>query len=214
MAAGAVEGEHELLVEPLAQRHPLDQLRELADRVAVAAQPELQVDAAFRRHPAQLLQPGDLATGELHAGDVLERIAAPHAQGTLDVLQRLAQLRLGPQRVQRRERPCRHLEPMGVDLLRLHQEGVAAGPGLQYRRPVRLGGTEGLAQIRHLDLQGVGRIARQLVAPQQIDQEVRRHRMTAAQHQGDEDRPRQAASDRHHAGGTSNLQRPEDAELH
>ena len=95
LAAGAVQSEYELLVEPLAQRHPLNQLRQLADRVGVAAQPELQVDPAFRRHPAQLLEPGDLPTGELHGGDVLERVAAPHAQGTLDIVQRLDQLAPG-----------------------------------------------------------------------------------------------------------------------
>ena len=51
LAARPVQGEHELLVEPLTQRHLSDQLGQLADRVAVAAEPKQQVDTAFRRQP-------------------------------------------------------------------------------------------------------------------------------------------------------------------
>ena len=43
--------------------------------------------------------------------------------------------------------------PFGLD-----HEGVTAGPGLQHRGAVGLGGTEGLAQIRHLNLKRVGGI--------------------------------------------------------
>ena len=84
----------------------------------------------------------------------------------------------------------RDLEAMRIDLLRVHQQGVATGPRLQDRGPARLGATEGLAQIGDLDLERVGRIARQLVAPQHVDQEIRRHRVPPTQHQHHQDRPR------------------------
>ena len=172
LAARPVEGEHELLVQSLSQGHLADQLGEWADRVAVAAEPELQVHPAFRRRPAQLVEPGDLAAGELEAGHVLQRVAPPQCQGALGLIQRVEQLRLGPKGLQRCERSCGDLEPMRIDLLRVHHQGVATGLRLEDRGPARVGGTKGLAKIGDLDLEHVGRIARQLVAPQHVDEEV------------------------------------------
>ena len=95
MAAGPVQGEHELLVEPLAQRHLLDPFGQVADRLAVTAEQQLQVDPPFGRRPPQLVEPGGLTTGEVHAGDVLERLTSPQRQRILGLVQRLAQRRLG-----------------------------------------------------------------------------------------------------------------------
>ena len=93
LAAGPIQRQHELLVEPLAQRHPLDAVGQVADRFAVTAEPQQQVDAPFRRRPPQFLEPGDLATGEVHAGDVLERFTSPQRQRIVGLVQRLAQSR-------------------------------------------------------------------------------------------------------------------------
>ena len=101
LAARPVQGEHKLLMKSLPQRHLSDQLGELAERVAVAAESKQQVETAFRRQPPQLLQPGGLAAGELHVRHVLQRVAPPQRQGALDLIQRAVQLGLGTNRTQR-----------------------------------------------------------------------------------------------------------------
>jgi hypothetical protein len=66
----------------------------------------------------------------------------------------------------------------------LHQQGIATSPGLQERGPVACGSPEGLAQIRDLDLKGIGRIEGKLVPPKEVDEGVRAHRVTSAQQLG------------------------------
>ncbi len=49
LAVGAVEGEHELAPEPLAQRVPSDERLQLADELSVAAEREVGLDPLFER---------------------------------------------------------------------------------------------------------------------------------------------------------------------
>ena len=158
LAAGSIQREHELLVEPLAQRHLLHPFGQVADRLAVTSEQQLQVDASFGRRPPQLVEPGGLTTGEVHAGDVLERFTSPQRQRILGLVQCLAQRRPAGEGLERCERLHGSLESVGIDLIRFDEQGVATGPRLQQRRPVGPGGTQGLAQVRDLNLEGVGRI--------------------------------------------------------
>ena len=64
LATRAVEREHELAAQALAQRVLGDQRLELADELGVAAERELGVDALLERRHAQLLEARDLRLGE------------------------------------------------------------------------------------------------------------------------------------------------------
>jgi hypothetical protein len=77
LAAGAVEGEHELVAKALAQRVRGDQAFELADQVSVAAERELGIKRSLDRVEAELLQARNLRLREPVASEVGKRLAAP-----------------------------------------------------------------------------------------------------------------------------------------
>ena len=87
LPAGAVEREHALGVQVLAQRVGRDERVELADHLDVAAGLEVGVDRHLGRAQPQLLEAADLGGGERLVRDVGERVAAPQRQ-------RLARARL------------------------------------------------------------------------------------------------------------------------
>ena len=80
LAARAVQRQHQLPGEPLAQRVVADGRRELADELGVPAVGELALEAALERGQAQLLEPRDLALGEVLEREIGERRAAPERQ--------------------------------------------------------------------------------------------------------------------------------------
>ena len=80
LAARAVQGQHPLRVQRLAQRLLEDQSLELADALAVAAGGQVMVDRELDRRQPQLLEPADLGGGERLAGDVVERRTAPQGE--------------------------------------------------------------------------------------------------------------------------------------
>ena len=76
LAAAAVQREHALRVQPLAQRVLGQQRVDLADELVVAAGGEVRVDRELGGGEPQLLEPADLRVGERLVGDVRERVAA------------------------------------------------------------------------------------------------------------------------------------------
>ena len=60
LAPGAVQGEHELSSQPLAQRLVAGELFELGHELGMAAEHELRVDAALEREESQLLDARDV----------------------------------------------------------------------------------------------------------------------------------------------------------
>ena len=80
LAAGAIEREHPLGVQALAQRVLGDERVELADHLGVPAGREVGVDRHLGRAQAQLLEPADLGRGERLVGEVGERLAAPQRE--------------------------------------------------------------------------------------------------------------------------------------
>ena len=72
LAAGAVEREHELRPQPLAQRLAAGQRLELAGQVAVAAQRQLGVDPVLEADAPTLLQVRRLRGGE-RLGELRQR---------------------------------------------------------------------------------------------------------------------------------------------
>ena len=80
LPAAAVQRQHPLRVQPLAQRLGGDERLELADHLAVPALVEVVLDRELERRQPQLLQPPDLGARERLVGDVVERRAAPQRQ--------------------------------------------------------------------------------------------------------------------------------------
>ena len=80
LAAAAVEREHQLAAQPLAQRMARDELLQLADEHRVPSELELGVDPLLlRRHP-QLVQARGLEPGELLLLEVGERRPVPEVE--------------------------------------------------------------------------------------------------------------------------------------
>ena len=77
LAPRAIQREHQLPVQPLAERVLGDERLELADELAMRAGGELGVDRLLERGQPQLLQPPDLGRGERLVGHVGQRRAAP-----------------------------------------------------------------------------------------------------------------------------------------
>ena len=77
---GAIQREHQLPVQALAQRMLGDEPLELADQLAMAPVRELGVDRLRERGQPQLLQPPDLRRRERLVGDVGQRRAPPQRE--------------------------------------------------------------------------------------------------------------------------------------
>ena len=73
LAVRAVEREHELAAQPLAQRMPRDERLELADELGVAAEREIGLDPLFERRELQLVEARDLRLCERLVGEVGKR---------------------------------------------------------------------------------------------------------------------------------------------
>ena len=80
LAPAAVEREHPLRVQPLAQRVLGQQRIDLADELVMAAGGQVRVDRQLRGRQPQLLEPADLRRRERLVGQVRQRIAAEQRQ--------------------------------------------------------------------------------------------------------------------------------------
>jgi hypothetical protein len=193
LAARAVEGEHQLLAQSLAQRVGTDERLQLGDERRVPAVLELGVDPGLDRGQAELFDPLDLAAGEVVVGDLVERRAAPERE----------RLR------QRLRTPVvdRALETVGVELARLDAEQVA---GLAGDEPV----AELLAQERDRVADDLRGRRRRRALPQLVDDSLRREHVVAVQEQERDERELPAAAQLENAAVVGDLQRAEDPELH
>src|SRR5262249_56767325 len=72
-----VQREHQLRVQPLAERIPVHQRLELAYEIVVPTEHEVGFDSLLYRNESPLLQTGDLCPRERLEGDVGERRAPP-----------------------------------------------------------------------------------------------------------------------------------------
>src|SRR5262249_60812864 len=77
----AVEREHQLRPEPLAERLRCDELFELGNELQVTPESELGFDAQLEREEPDLSQPLNCRGGERLPGDIRERLAAPERKG-------------------------------------------------------------------------------------------------------------------------------------
>ena len=202
----AIEGEHELPGEPLAGRGLGHELSQLAGERDVAARGQVGLDAVLEGGEPLLLEARDLRLRERLEREIGERRATPQRQ-------RLAQDRrrvLGPPAGQRAT-PLLHeaREAIRVELVGADAQAIAGGC-----RGEHVGVAERLAQPRHVDLDGLHRARRNLVAPQRERQPLRVHGLVGMQQQHGQHRPGLDPSQRHRARLVAHFQRPEYAVLH
>ena len=200
LAPGAIQGEHLLAAQPLAQRMLEHQCVELGERLGVPAAGELRVDAVAHAGEAEVLQPRDLRLREAGAGHVRERGAAPERQGLAERrggLPRLAGVELGA--------PPAHesLEPVGVEFARRHLERVAAPVRAQHALAERA------AKPRRHDVDGLAAVRRAIAFPERVERPVDVHDRAAMNEEQGEQRERPAAR---HAPAVAHLDRAEDPE--
>ena len=80
LAAGSVQREHQLSVEPLAQRMVSTDSLQLADQHPVTPEREFRLDSLLERRQPLLLQPHHLWSCELLVGEITERRPAPERE--------------------------------------------------------------------------------------------------------------------------------------
>ena len=164
----------------------LDEMLELPDELGVAPQGQVGLDPPFEGQKTKLFEPSLLALEEV-GSDIDQGRTSPQGQG-------LAQPHRDLGRVAGR-RADQPLELCEVDFVGPGPKDVAPGG-----RGEVLSGTghrQLLAQLRDVDLQGVGGGGRWVVPPEGIDQPVGGHGLVGPEHQGGEQDPLATAGERH-----------------
>ena len=193
LAAAAVQREHQLAVQSLAERMVGHEPGELTDDVAVAAGQQLLVDRRLDRAEPELLESADLGGGERLVGHVGKGRAPPQRQA----LARGALL-------------DEALEALHVDVIDLDAQLIAPPAGddravaVAHHQPSQLGDVA-LDELR--------RARRRLLAPQALHEPVGGHRLVRAEREhrqhaallGGGDRCRVAADLELHGSEETNL---------
>ena len=204
---GPVQGHHELAAEMLSEGMGGHQGLELTEHLVVATQSEFGLDAVFERGQPQLFQARDLGLDELAVGEILQGRPAPQAECLTK--QTGDSGRVVPEQVSGLGEDALELD--GVHLVGVNRQGVAGRPGDQQIPAVR---AQRLPQSGHYRLEGVGGVAGNLIAPQQVDEVVGRHRLAGAQEQRGEQGPLPGPGDPDRLSLLEDLERSEDPELH
>ena len=179
LAARAVQREHPLRMQLLAQRLVQHQRLQLSYNVAMAARIQVDVDRQLHGRQPQLLQPPDLGGGERLTGDVIERRATPQGQCLT------------------RPSACDEpLEACDVELVGAEPQLVPV-PAREDLLAVA-GRGQRLAQLRHMELHELRGRRRRPLAPQRVDQAIGRDGRAGMERQHRQQRPRlaRANSDR------------------
>ena len=144
LAARAVEGDHLLTAQPLAQRALRRERLQFAHERRMPPEQELGVNPLLERREAKLLEPLDGCTGELLVGEVGKRWPAPELERLVEQggHGRCVVARAGASGLR-----CQALEAGEVEVLVADAEDVAGRPGLD-----RGGRAERAPELRHLTL--------------------------------------------------------------
>jgi len=177
LTPAAVEGEHPLAAQVLAQRVAGDERLELGHEVGVTAEREIGVDAPLERHGALLLEACDLGLRKGLVRDVGQRRASPQGER---LAQEAGRVR-GPAARERVPTLAQEpLEAIDVELAVLDPQRVAAPVRLE---PVPFAVAERAPQAADVVLQHLRRGRRGRLAPQRVDQAIARDRLVAMQEQ-------------------------------
>ena len=205
LPAAAVQREHQLRAEPLPQRVARDQRAQLRDQLGVTTEREVGVDAQLERLEPLLLERLDGGDGELLVGEVGERAAPPLAE-------RCAQRPGGLPRAAGRQvvaaLRAQRLEARDVGAPRGRAHAIAGRDGLD--DGVRL---EQPAQARDVLLQRGARVGGRVVAPQLVDQRVRRHDLAGPQQEQREHAALAHAAQMERPAVVADLERAEEKEV-
>ena len=191
LASRPVQREHLESAQVLAERMVGGERIEVSDDLDVLAEPEPCLVEQRLRLEAQFGQPGDRGSQRVAVTEARVRGPAPRGQCI-------------PQRRRRCRRIGRNgpaggldglLEPLGVDRDGVGIEDVATRRGTQ-RELV----AERATQVRHVDLDGLARRRRRVVAPQPVDQGVPRHHGAGT---SDEERQQQGRLRASHIDGSA-----------
>jgi hypothetical protein len=190
LPARAIQRQHQLAREALPQRMRPERRGELPDDLGMPAVGELAPEPPLDGGQAQLLEPRDLALGEVVEREVVERRTAPQRQRLLVAI-------LVEQRAKAVE----------VELVRFDAQQVARRPRLE---PAV---AEQPAQPRHVAVQRRHRGGRRRLAPQRVEEPVLGDDLVRAQQQVAEQRALTPALDRERTALLHDLQRAQDPEL-
>jgi hypothetical protein len=174
LPARAVQGQHELAVETLPQRMGRHQRLQLTNQLGVATQGKLGLDRILHGGQAALLQPHHLPLAAGSQGDVGEGRPPPQPDCVAQQPCRPSWITGGQRGPTLSGQPLKagKIELLGANVDQVagrlgaqHPPGPSPGPGrLQH-----------LAQVGHIHLQhATGSIGR-VLAPELVDQPVRRH---------------------------------------
>ncbi len=190
LPSAAVEREHQQPSHALTKGMGGDQFLELNDGPMVTPELQLEIKPVLGHRKSQLGQPGDRSRGEFVVGEVGKRSASPD------------RIRLGQQFGGRSERagdsqrpPFRSplLEPADVDVVPCQLQRVTvASHDYEVGRPQRT------SELRRQPLQTVTHRRRRMVAPQRLDQVLRRDHPAHVQGQDRQQRPQLRTHHDHH----------------
>ena len=212
LSAAAVEREHELAAQVLAQRVAGDQRLQFGHQRRVAAELEIGVDARLQRLEAQPLEAA--ISSAAHASKVKSESAAPAPECESFVQARRGERegaigKPAPALGQQAFEDCR------VDLVGVDVQSVAVLPGdddVIGRRPGS--GDQRLAYPRNVDLHRFGRPGRGLVAPDPVDEAVGGDDLACVHDEDREERTLLMRPQRDRPLIVPDLQISEDPELH
>ena len=202
LPAAAIEREHQLAAQALAEQVLADERLELRHQVVMAAERQIGVDSILERGQPELIQPGDLALCEPLAVKIGQRFSAPERK-------RLAQARRPPDGIV--AGPClgdQRLKAGKVDIARRDVQQIA---GRARPDPI---GAEQFAQVGDVAMQRGLRGPWRLLSPQRLDQLGARHQLAAAQEQQRQQRPLLGARRRHIGVTFENPQRTKQLKPH
>ena len=191
LPARAVQGEHQLGAEMLAERIGACESVELADQLRVAAVGEIALDPLLETGEAKLLQACDLGFGEAPVGEVGQRVSSPERE-------RLRRLPVVPQ----------ELETAEIELLRPEPQQISARLRLQAVP------AEHLAQLRDVHLERLSRRLGRLLVPEGLDQPIVRNDAVCVQREHGEGGTLFGAAEVERAPVVEHFERAEDAEIH
>ena len=155
--------------EPLPERMISHQFAELTGQQAVLAQRQPGFSLLFQRDQPLLLQPRDRRLSKHGVGEVRQRRSSPQGQ------------RIGKQpgpvpKILGRTGPLdQGCEPALVKRAALDPQQIARRAEYHQLTAARLGVLQRLPQPADLQLQGAGGMGGKVIAPQIVDQPVRRH---------------------------------------
>ena len=200
LPTGAIQGEHELSAQPLAQRMEADERLELGDDLGVRADRELRLGPLLDEREVELLEARDLLPRERLVAELRQRLAAPQGE-------RVVEQSCTPNRIAGARGVDQAPDARRVELLGLEPDDVAGRPRLD-----RIG-AERLPQLRDEVLERRHGRRRRALGPQRLDQPVLRDDPAGLEQEHREHDPLLRAAERDGLAVSASLERSQDCEF-